>query len=72
LVGSIVYLGLVAGNNAFYMNVGSLVALPVYNHYNTKVILVICLISNAASLVLIGVSNNYFVFLLSRFLVGFF
>lgn len=73
LVGSIVYLGLVAGNsNIKTDSIGSLVALPVYNHYNTKFILVICLLANAGGLVLIGVSDNYYLFLVSRFLVGFF
>jgi MFS family permease len=73
LVGSIVYLGLVAGMTPISKySLGSLVAIPIFSHCNTKFVLVICLLLNAISLVLIGVSNYYALFLLSRFLVGFF
>lgn len=47
-------------------------AIPILNYFNTKVVLIVCLLANAASLFLFTVSENYYIYLLSRFLVGFF
>lgn len=72
-MGSIVYLGLVVGKLIKTLSyLGSLVAIPVLNYCNAKFVLSVCLLFNAASLFLFTVSTNYYVFLLSRFMVGFF
>lgn len=73
-MGSIVYLGLVTGNKWHHHNhiLGALVAIPVFHYMQAKIILVFCLILNSASLYLIILSGNYYIFLLSRFAVGFF
>lgn len=62
-MGSIVYLGIVFG---------SLVAIPVLNYCNVKFVISVCLLFNAASLFLFTLTTNYYMFLLSRFMVGFF
>lgn len=53
-------------------NIGAIFAIPVFHHMNAKLVLVTCLILNSAGLALITISQNYYIFLLSRFLVGFF
>jgi len=47
-------------------------AIPVLNNMNTKFVMTICLLANAASLFLFTISSAFEVYLLSRFLVGFF
>ncbi len=47
-------------------------AIPVLNNMNTKFVLIICLLANCASLFLFTVTSTFEIYLLSRFLVGFF
>jgi predicted MFS family arabinose efflux permease len=47
-------------------------AIPIFNNMNTKFVLTLCLLANAASLFIFTVSSAFEVYLLSRFLVGFF
>lgn len=73
IMGSIVYLGLVVGKpDQCPSFAGSMCAIPVLNNMNTKFVMTICLLANAASLFLFTISSAYEVYLLSRFLVGFF
>ncbi len=72
IMGSIVYLGLVVGIQTSMTCLGSMCAIPVLNNMNTKFVLIICLLANCASLFLFTVTSTFEIYLLSRFLVGFF
>ena len=52
VLGSLVYLGLVIGKISFFNSLGSLVAMPVFQYLNTKLVLIICIFCNAFCLFL--------------------
>lgn len=74
ILGSLVYLGLVLGKPSplFTFPTGSLFAMPLFNYCNTKFIIIVCLFSNCAGLILFTVSTNFYILALSRGAVGFF
>jgi hypothetical protein len=47
-------------------------AIPVLNYCNTKLVLIVCLISNSFFLLFFTFTETYELYLLSRFMVGFF
>jgi len=72
LLGSLVYLGLVLGNFYLFESIGSLSSVPIFNYCNTKFVLIVCMLCNCGSLILFTISNEYYVLVLSRIMVGFF
>jgi hypothetical protein len=46
--------------------------MPIFNYCNTKFVLIVCLLCNCGALILFTVSNEYYILVLSRVLVGFF
>ena len=63
ILGSVVYLGLL---------IGSFIAPPTFHNMPAKSILLICMLANAASLILFTITHNFFLLCMTRFAVGFF
>ena len=72
MLGSLVYLGLTAGNlNCSLFKLGSLLATPLFSYLSAKTILIASFFSNAFALLLFTTSDLYIILATSRFLVGF-
>jgi predicted MFS family arabinose efflux permease len=63
MLGSVVYFGLL---------IGSFVAPPTFHHLPAKLIILICMLANAASLLLFTLTMKFFWLCVFRFSVGFF